>query len=110
MDVCIAPQFRQPEKLPSTVVVQEVKKFEELITDDFPSPPYKPIPLSEVELWDVVTTSPNSKSGYEVREHKGGYIVAICLYNVPLPKRVGEEFTFSDKVYLVEKGDISLAA
>ncbi|MGB5633192.1 MAG: hypothetical protein WBM44_02940 [Waterburya sp.] len=90
--------------------MQEVKKFEELITDDFPSPPYKPIPLSEVELWDVVTTSPNSKSGYEVREHKGGYIVAICLYNVPLPKRVGEEFTFSDKVYLVEKGDISLAA
>ena len=77
---------------------------------DFPAPPYNPIPLSEVELCDVVTTSPNSKSGYEVREHKGSYIVAVCLYNVPLPKRVGEEFTFSNNVYLVEKGDISLAA
>jgi hypothetical protein len=85
-------------------------KFEEEKELDFSPPPYKPLPLSEVELCDVVTTSPNSKSGYEVKEHKGGYIVAICLYNVPLPKRVGEEFTFSDNVYLVEKGDISLAA
>lgn len=110
MDVCIDPLFRQPEKIPSTIVEQEVKKSEELATDDFPNPPYKPIPLSEVELCDVVTTSPNSKSGYEVREHKGGYIVAVCLYNVSLPKRVGEEFTFSDNIYLVEKGDISLAA
>ncbi len=71
---------------------------------DFPSPPYKPIPLDQVELCDVVTTSPNSQSAYEVREHKGGYIVTTCLYNVPLPNRIGEEFTFSDKVYLVEKG------
>ncbi|NJL52915.1 MAG: hypothetical protein HC930_13170 [Hydrococcus sp. SU_1_0] len=31
-------------------------------------------------------------------------MVVTCSYNIPLPKRVGEEYTFS-KVFLVERAD-----
>ena len=97
----IDPQFQSPEK-------PEVKKSEGLTTNDFPPAPYNSIPLKEIELCDVITTSPNSKSAYEVKESKKGYIVATCLYHNALPNRVGEDFTFSDKVYLVEKGNNSM--
>ena len=70
----IDPQFQSPEK-------PEVKKSESLTADDFPSAPYNSIPLKEIELCDVITTSPNSKSAYEVKESKKGYIVATCLYH-----------------------------
>lgn len=96
------------------VLKEDIHIDPELVKDNseaelsFPAPPYKEIPLDQVELCDVVATSPNSQSAYEVKEHKGSYIVTTCLYHNALPNRIGEEFTFSDKVYLIEKSDNSM--
>ena len=55
-----------------------------------------------MEFGDVITSTPYSRSAYMVKEHKGKFVMAECLYHKSLPARVGEEFSFS-KIYLVEK-------
>jgi len=78
------------------------KKSKELTEKDFPSYPYPEIPLTEVEFGDVITSTPHSRSAYMVKEHKGEFVIAECLYHKSLSARVGEEYSFS-KIYLVEK-------
>ena len=87
-----------------------VKKVENKFTiEDFPSAPYQNVSLNEIEPGDIVTTNPHSKSAYEVRAHNGDHLLAVCLYNLALPKRVGEEFYFKVP-YLVEKCSQEIAA
>ncbi len=71
---------------------------------DFPTPPYKPIPLSEVELCDVVTTGEYIKAFYEVTANKGTHLLATCLYHDSLKHREGEEDFWLTTPYLVKKG------
>ncbi|MEM8719009.1 MAG: hypothetical protein AAGE84_06825 [Cyanobacteria bacterium P01_G01_bin.39] len=81
---------------------QEIKKSQVLGESDFPSYPYTEIPLDQVEFGDVITSTSHSRSAYMVKEHKGEFVLAECLYHKSLPSRVGEEYSFS-KIYLVEK-------
>ena len=69
---------------------------------DFPASPYKPIKLTKLEFGDIVTSTPHSRSAYMVKEHKGEFVVAECLYHSALKDRVGGDFDFT-KPYLVEK-------
>ena len=87
-------------------LVQEKKKVPEFKEEelDFPPGPYSPIDLADLEPADIVTTSPNSRSAYEVIKVTRNYVDATCLYNIALPKRIGETFTFSE-IYLVERAD-----
>ncbi|MGB5635376.1 MAG: hypothetical protein WBM86_21695 [Waterburya sp.] len=87
---------------PARRVADEAKKSEDLSEKDFPSYPYAEIPLTEVEFGDVITSTPHSRSAYMVKEHKGEFVLAECLYHKSLPARIGEEYSFS-KIYLVEK-------
>ena len=104
----IDSQFQSPEK-------PEVKKSEgstaahdvHTSADDFPSSPYKLIPLSEVELADIVTTSPNSQSAYEVTANLGDHLLATCLYNKSLKHREGQKDFWITEAYLVQKASIS---
>lgn len=73
-----------------------------LSENDFPSYPYSEIPLDQIEFGDVITSTPYSRSAYMVKEHKGEFVMAECLYHKSLPGRVGEEFSFTTP-YLVEK-------
>ena len=41
-----------------------------------------------------------------VKEHKGEFVMAECLYHKSLPARVSQEYSFS-KIYLVEKAEAS---
>ena len=79
-----------------------VKKSDELTEADFPASPYKPIKLTELEFGDIITSTPHSRSAYMVKQHKGSYVVAECLYHSALKDRVGGDFDFT-KPYLVEK-------
>ena len=83
-----------------------VKKPDELTEDDFTAPPYRKISLDQIEPCDIITTNPHSRSAYEVVKHNGDHVIALCLYNTALPKRVGEEFYFKVP-YLVEKASLS---
>ena len=73
-----------------------------LTENDFPSAPYQEVSLSELELCDVITTSSNVRTYYEVIENKGAYITARCIYSPTFPKRIGEDYTL-EKAFLVEK-------
>lgn len=107
-NIQIDSQFQSLEK-------PEVKKSESLTAaydvhrsaDDFPSSPHKPIPLSEVELADIVTTSPNSQSAYEVTANLGDHLLATCLYNHSLKHREGQKDFWITEAYLVQKGDMA---
>ena len=99
-NIQVGSQFQSPEK-------PEVKESEGLTTDDFPNPPYKLIPLSEVELADIVTTSPNSQSPYEVTANLGDHLLATCLYNHSLKHREGQKDFWITEAYLVQKGDMT---
>ncbi len=92
-DVQIYVPQRQEDK--------RINKSEDLTEKDFPSYPYTEISLTEVEFGDV-TSTPHSRSAYMVKEHKGEFVLAECLYHKSLPTRIGEEYSFS-KIYLVEK-------
>lgn len=89
-DIRIDPIFEEQEKL------------------DFPPPPYKSIPLSEVELTDIVTTSANAKSAYEVTANLGNHLLATCLYNNSLKHREGQKDFWITEAYLVQKGDMTI--
>ena len=93
-DVQIYVPQRQEDK--------RINKSEDLTEKDFPSYPYTEISLTEVEFGDVITSTPHSRSAYMVKEHKGEFVLAECLYHKSLPTRIGEEYSFS-KIYLVEK-------
>ena len=73
--------------------------------DKYPLPPYKSIPLSEVELADIVTTSANAQSAYEVTANLGDHLLATCLYNHSLKHREGQKDFWITEAYLVQKGD-----
>ena len=90
-------------------VLKEVKKSDRFTENDFPAGPYKKVGLDELEFGDIITNSPNSRSAYEVVQHNGDRVMAVCLYNLPLPKRVGEEYYFSTP-FLVEKGTEEVVA
>ena len=75
-----------------------------LSSDDFPPSPYQNIELWKVETADIITNTPNARSAYLVKEHKGDYVVCQCLYHKSLPARVGEIFNFSE-VFLVKKAE-----
>ncbi len=124
-DVRIAPQFLQEtapqfcnrereEVLTEDVQIYApkenpaIKKSQILSENNFPSYPYTEIPLTEVEFGDVITSTPHSRSAYMVKEHKGEFVLAECLYHKSLPSRVGGEYSFS-KIYLVEKADAKVA-
>lgn len=81
---------------------ETVKKSKVLSEKDFSPCPYPEMPLTEVEFGDVITSTPHSRSAYMVKEHKGEFVMAECLYHKSLPARIGEEYSFS-KIYLVEK-------
>ena len=117
MDVKIDPQFnpsnfqKEEEVLIENVpkpILKEVKKSNELTENDFPAGPYEKVGLDELEFGDIITSSPNSKSAYEVISHEGEFVRAVCLYNLPLPKRVGEEYPFITP-FLVEKATEEVA-
>ena len=119
-DVCIAPQFcdrEREEVLTEDVQIyvpkekpltQEVKKPKSLTEEDFPTYPYSEISLDQIEFGDVITSTPYSRSAYMVKEHKGEFLLAECLYHKSLPGRVGEEFSFTTP-YLVEKATSAAA-
>ena len=81
---------------------ETVKKSKGLTEKDFPAAPYKPIPLAEIEVCDIVSTGEHVTTYYEVTQNLGNCIKARCLYSRAFPKRVGEEYTLNT-VYLVEK-------
>ncbi|MEM8674374.1 MAG: hypothetical protein AAGF83_10940 [Cyanobacteria bacterium P01_G01_bin.67] len=80
-------------------------KKEETGQSEYPFPPYKSIPLSEVELADIVTTSANAQSAYEVTANLGDHLLATCLYNHSLKHREGQKDFWITEAYLVQKGD-----
>ena len=99
-DIQVDSALQKKEEVP--VVLEEVKKSTELTSEDFAAPPYSKISLDEINFGDIITTNPHSKSAYEIRAHNGDHLLAVCLYNQALPKRVGEEFYFKVP-YLVER-------
>ena len=116
-DIQIDPQFQEEETITETVEPltevlgtkvpkPTVKKSEGLSEKDFPPYPYAEIPLDRVEFGDIITSTPYSRSAYMVKEHKGEFVIAECLYHKSLLSRVGEDFSFS-KIYLVEKAEAS---
>ena len=108
--VQIDPQFNPTnfQKEEAKPVLKEVKKSDRFTENDFPAGPYNKIGLEELEFGDIITSSPNSKSAYEVISHEGEFVRAVCLYNLPLPKRVGEEYPFITP-FLVEKATEEVA-
>ena len=82
-------------------------KKEDIEEGEYPAPPYNKIPLDQVEICDVVTTSPNSQSAYEVTGNKGTHLLATCLYNKSLPHREGQKDFWIKEAYLVQKASIS---
>lgn len=78
---------------------------EEIEEGEYPDPPYKPIPLEEVELCDVVTTGEYIKAYYEVTDNLGTHLLARCLYHESLKHREGEEDFWITTPHLVKKGD-----
>ena len=95
--------FSVAEQLtPEASVKDTVKKSEELSEKDFSPGPYNSIELTELEFGDSITSTPHSKSAYEVIAVNKEYATAICLYHQALPGRVGEQYTFANP-YLVEK-------
>ena len=80
-------------------------KKEETGQSEYPFPPYKSIPLSEVELADIVTTSENAQSAYEVTANLGDHLLATCLYNHSLKHREGQKDFWITEAYLIQKGD-----
>ena len=86
-----------------------IKKSQGLTENDFPDYPYSEISLNQIEFGDVITSTPYSRSAYMVKEHKGEFLLAECLYHKSLPARVGEDYSFS-KLYLIEKADALEAA
>lgn len=71
---------------------------------EYPTPPYKPIPLDQVELCDLVTTGEYIKAYYEVTDNLGTHLLARCLYHESLKHREGEEDFWITTPYLVKKG------
>ena len=106
----IDPQFQEEEEVITedvNIYIPENKtapvlKQEPLTENDFPVGPYTEIPLTEVEFGDIISSTPYSKSAYMVKEHKGEFVMAECIYHKSLPGRVSQEYSFS-KIYLVEK-------
>lgn len=101
-DIHIDPKFHQQQEEP---IADKPERSEE---DDFPIYPYTEIALDRIEFGDIITSTPYSRSAYIVKEHKGEFVMAECLYHKSLPGRVGEEFSFTTP-YLVEKAS-SVAA
>lgn len=79
-----------------------VKKSEVLTENDFPSYPYSLADLSELEPADIITSTPYSRSFYEIRSVGKETVEAVCLFHKSLKGRIGETFTFTTP-YLVEK-------
>ncbi len=71
---------------------------------EYPTPPYKAIPLEEVELADLVTTGEYIKAYYEVTDNKGTHLLARCLHHESLKHREGEEDFWITTPYLIKKG------
>ncbi len=88
-DVQYSSDFKEPEEI-------------EL---EFPSAPYKQIPLEEVELADLVTTSENSRGYYECTQNLGTHLLARCIAHDSLPHRVGQEDFYIKVAFLVEKAN-----
>ncbi len=72
---------------------------------EYSTPPYKPIPLDQVELADLVTTGEYIKAYYEVTDNKGTHLLARCLYHESLKHREGEEDFCISTPYLVKKSN-----
>lgn len=111
----IDPALSQEEVLTEDVQIYvpkekeaTVKKSEDLSEVDFPASPYKSIELSELEFGDIITSTPYTKSAYEVIGVNTEYATAVCLYHQALPGRVGEQYTFANP-YLVEKAFASVS-
>lgn len=92
------------------VLKDDVQYSSDFVEDeelDFPTPPYKPIPLDRVELCDIVTTSANSQSAYEVTANLGDHLLATCIYHNSLKHREGQKDFWITEAFLVEKASIS---
>ena len=103
-------QKEQEEVLTENVQVYvPLKKSEEINEKNFPPAPYSEVPLAELELCDIVTTSSHVQTFYEITQNLGNCIKARCLYSRAFPNRVGEEYTLST-AYLVERAfDMAVA-
>ncbi|MEM7727294.1 MAG: hypothetical protein AAF208_13140 [Cyanobacteria bacterium P01_A01_bin.45] len=100
-NIQIDDNFQAPRTSSETV---QKDTTQEKHNEEFPPGPYSSIDIADIEPADIVTTSPNSRSAYEVIKVTRDYVDATCLYNIALPKRIGETFTFSE-IYLVERAD-----